>query len=333
MREGSRAPFAQQERFLPGYSLARTRPGRPRSIPTGSARAEAPDMDTTVSDGQDLYWWSSQVSNTPYPGRAWSLDALSKHHAVTERVHAMASELRGVLNDVLAQVLALVPGPLRAASAAGVHDSVFVQVLALAPGPLLASSTTGVPCPLRAASAAGVPGPLIPSSAAGVLAAFAAGVPGPSPSTSIVPAAALTAKVNLLNVLAILVDNANTTFKYEFERGIAVGVGAYGAAYVFIGWSMMHIGISCTTKPPCLVCAVACLARSLVCALSLSIADSVLVFVYLMQGMNPRQYGNTRPTSRLYGLRSLATIPTPKKVKRPLTPMCVMNRGMLVAIC
>ena len=262
-----------------------------------------------MSDGQDLYWWSSQVSNTPYPGRAWSLDALSKHHAITERVHAMASELRGVLNDVLAQVLALVPGPLLASSAAGVHDSVFVQVLALAPGPLLASS------------------------AAGVLAAFAAGVPGPSPSTSIVPAAALTTKVNLLNVLAILVDNANTTFKYEFERGIAVGVGAYGAAYVFIGWSMRHIGISCTTKPPCLVCAVACLARSLVCALSLSITDSVLVFVYLMQGMNPRLYGNTRPTSRLYGLRSLATIPTPKKVKRPLTPMCVMNRGMLVAIC
>ena len=286
-----------------------------------------------MSDGQDLYWWSSQVSNTPYPGRAWSLDALSKHHAVTERVHAMASELRGVLNDVLAQVLALVPGPLLASSAAGVHDSVFVQVLALAPGPLLASSAAGVPCPLRAASAAGVPGPLIPSSAAGVLAAFAAGVPGPSPSTSIVPAAALTAKVNLLNVLAILVDNANTTFKYEFDRGIAVGVGAYGAAYVFIGWSMRHIGISCTTKPPCLVCAVACLARSLVCALSLSITDSVLVFVYLMQGMNPRLYGNTRPTSRLYGLRSLATIPTPKKVKRPLTPMCVMNRGMLVAIC
>ena len=322
-----------QERFLPGYSLGGPLRGPPRSIPTGSARAEAPDMDTTVSDGQDLYWWSSQVSNTPYPGRAWSLDALSKHHAVTERVHAMASELRGVLNDVLAQVLALVPGPLRAASAAGVHDSVFVQVLALAPGPLLASSAAGVPCPLRAASAAGVPGPLIPSSAAGVLAAFAAGVPGPSPSTSIVPAAALTAKVNLLNVLAILVDNANTTFKYEFERGIAVGVGAYGAAYVFIGWSMRHIGISCTTKPPCLVCAVACLARSLVCALSLSITDSVLVFVYLMQGMNPRLYGNTRPTSRLYGLRSLATIPTPKKVKRPPTPMCVMNRGMLVAIC
>ena len=192
-------------------------------------------MDTTVSDGQDLYWWSSQVSNTPYPGRAWSLDALSKHHAVTERVHAMASELRGVLNDVLAQVLALVPGPLLASSAAGVPDSVRVQVLALAPGPLLASSAAGVPCPLRAASAAGVPGPLIPSSATGVLASSAAGVPGPSPS--IVPAAALTTKVNLMNVLAILVNNANTTFKYDFDRGIAVGAGAYGAPYVFIGWS------------------------------------------------------------------------------------------------
>ena len=251
-----------------------------------------------LSNRQDVYWWSSHISNAPYPGQAWSVCALWKPHAITERVHAVASELRGVLGDVRA------------------------LMLALAPGPLLASS------------AAGVPGPLLASSAAGVLAAFAAGVPGPSPSTSIVPAAALTAKVNLLNVLAILVNNANTTFKYEFDRGIAVGVGAYGAAYVFIGWSMRHIGISCTTKPPCLVCAVACLARSLVCALSLSIADSVLVFVYLMQGMNPRLYGNTRPTSRLYGLRSsLATIPTPKKVKRPLTLMCVMNRGMLVAIC
>ena len=79
-----------------------------------------------------------------------------------------------------------------------------------------------------------------------------------------------------------------------------------------------------------------CLSALLVlkyCALSLSIADSVLVFVYLMQGMNPRLYGSTRPTARLYGLRSLATIPTPKKVKRPLPLMCVMNRGMLVAIC
>ena len=111
-------------------------------------------MDTTVSDGQDLYWWSSQISNTPYPGREWSQDALSKHHAVTERAHAVASEARGVLNDVIAQVLAVVPGPVLASSAAG------------------------------------VPGPLIPSSDAGVLAAFTAGVPGPSPS--IVPAAALT---------------------------------------------------------------------------------------------------------------------------------------------
>ena len=40
-----------------------------------------------------------------------------------------------------------------------------------------------------------------------------------------------------MNVLAILVNNANTTFKYDFNRGITMGAGAYGAPYVFIGWS------------------------------------------------------------------------------------------------